>query len=99
MKRLFKKLWNWIVSVPQDKLLHYIFGEIINLFSLVIFVHFMPLWAAFLAADAFAIAFLVGKEIYDSKHSEEGHSVELNDILAGLFGILTINLAMLLLFL
>ena len=99
MKNLLKKLWDWVVSVPQDKLLHYIFGEIINLFSLVIFVHFMPLWAAVLTADAIAAAFLIGKEIYDSKHREEGHSVELNDIIAGLFGILTINLAMLLLFL
>lgn len=93
MKNFLKKLWNWIVSVPQDKLLHYIFGEIINLFSLVIFVHFMPLWAAVLTADAIAAAFLIGKEIYDSKHREEGHSVELNDIIAGLLGVLTINIA------
>lgn len=97
MKNLLKKIWNWVVNIPADKLLHYIAGELINLLFIVLLFHFCPLWLTLSIADIVTVAFLVGKEIYDSGH--EGHSVELWDILAGIFGMLTINLGLLLILL
>lgn len=105
MKNFFKKIWNWIISIPQDKLLHDYAGALINLFTFSIFFRILgwmivkPFWWAFLIGNVIALLALIGKEIYDSKHKEEGHSVEWKDILYGVFGIVKIDIALLIMLL
>lgn len=89
-----KKIWNWIVSIPQDKLLHDYVAALICLFSFaILFRCTVPFWWCVLVADTLAIAALVAKEIYDHI-KKEGHSVEFADIMWGLFGIAKMNLAL-----
>ena len=101
---IFKKIWNWIVSIPQDKLLHDYAGALIDLYGFAIFFKLLiwctvakPFWWAFLAGNVIALGALIGKEIYDAKHREDGHSVEWKDILYGVFGMVKVDLAILLL--
>ena len=96
MKNLLKKIWEWIVSIPSDKLLHDYAGALIALYSFVVILIFSPYWGAFAAANGIAILALIGKEIYDYL-KPEGHSVEVADIAYGLFGILKVDIALLLL--
>ena len=89
-----KKIWNWIVSIPQDKLLHDYVAALICLFSFaILFRCTFPFWWCILVADTLAIAALVAKEIYDHI-KKEGHSAEFADIMWGLFGIAKMNLAL-----
>lgn len=98
MKKLLKKIWNWIVSIPKDKLLHDYASLLIAMFSYAILFRIgVPKWWCFGTANALALAALIAKEIYDSKH--EGHSVEFKDILWGCFGILKWDAAALIMFL
>lgn len=94
MINFLKKIWAWIVSIPQDKLLHDYCAALIFLFVFAILYRCMvPFWWAVLIAGAVALLALIGKEIYDYI-KKEGHSVELADILWGLFGIAKIILAL-----
>ena len=92
MVEILKAIWNWIVSIPQDKLLHEKFGALIALFVFAFFYRFAPVWACFIVADILSLSAIVLKEIYDEKHPD-GHSVELGDVLWGSFGILEVNIA------
>ena len=94
MINFLKKIWAWIVSIPQDKLLHDYCAALICLFVFAILYRCtVPFGWAVLIAGAVALLALIGKEIYDHI-KKEGHSVELADILWGLFGIAKIILAM-----
>lgn len=94
MINFLKKIWAWIVSIPQDKLLHDYCAALICLFVFAILYRCMvPFWWAVLIAGAVALLALIGKEIYDYI-KKEGHSVELADILWGLFGIAKIILSL-----
>ena len=94
MINFLKKIWAWIVSIPQDKLLHDYCAALICLFVFAILYRCMvPFWWAVLIAGAVALLSLIGKEIYDYI-KKEGHSVELADILWGLFCIVKIILAL-----
>ena len=93
---LFTKIWNWIVSIPQDKLLHDYAGALICLFIFAPLYRFCPVWLCFTLADIVAVSVLALKELYDGGH--EGHSVELADFLWGLFGVAKINIALLIMF-
>ena len=95
IKNLIKKIFAWVVNIPQDKLLHDYAAALITLFAFALAKLPLPYWWAFGVADALALAALILKECYDAKH--EGHSVELSDILWGVFGIVKIDLALLLL--
>lgn len=97
MKEFLKKVWAWIVAIPQDKLLHDYAGALIALFGFVLSFLFLPFWWAFLAGNLLAVFALVAKEIYDARHAEEGHSVECADIAYGLFGIAKVDIALLIL--
>lgn len=89
-----KKIWNWIVSIPQDKLLHDYCAALICLFCFAILYRCtVPFWWGILIADILAFLALVAKEVYDH-FKKEGHSVEIKDILWGLFGVAKINLAL-----
>lgn len=96
MKNLIKKIWNWIVSIPQDKLLHDYAGLLIAMFVFAICYRFCPVLTAGAISNSVALFVLIGKEIYDSRH--EGHTVEAKDILWGCFGILKFDLAALIMF-
>lgn len=98
MKNIIKKIWNCIVSIPKDKILHSYAAELICMFSFALLFRLItPLWLLLLIADGIALAFLIGKEIYDSYHSDT-QTKELGDILAGLRGIGYFNLAALIMF-
>ena len=103
MKNLIKKIWNWIISIPQDKLLHDYAGALIDLFCFAIMFRILGLcccphkaafWWSYGVANALALAALVAKEIYDSKH-KEGHSAEWQDIAYGVFGMVKIDICLL----
>ena len=92
MKEILKQIWNWIVSIPQDKLLHDYAALLIAMFSYAVLFRFgVPKWWCFGISNALALAALIGKEIYDSKHA--GHDVEIADVLWGCFGILKWDIA------
>lgn len=92
-----KKIWDWIVNIPQDKLLHFDAGAFINLFSFAVLYRFCPVWLAMVLAALVAVVALAVKELYDAHHP--GHSVELADFLWGLFGTAVVNVAFLIMFL
>lgn len=96
MKALLKKLWNWIVSIPQDKLLHEKYGALICLFIFAILYRFSPVWLCFVVSDIVAVSVLALKELYDAHHA--GHSVEIKDFLWGCWGAFKVNLAFLIMF-
>jgi len=97
MKDLIEKIITFFANIPHDKLLHYDGGLLIALYLAAVLLRFTPLWWAIGIADAITIGVLIWKEIYDSKKA--GHSVELWDVLAGVFGMLTSNAAMLIMLL
>lgn len=96
-----RKIWNWIVSIPKDKLLHAYAGTLAVLYSMaaVLFVFgvlslfgiyrsvFPVYWWVLAFADIVAVCALILKELYDAEHPD-GHSVETGDIVFGLGGIL-----------
>lgn len=95
MIEFLKKIWSWIVSIPQDKLLHDYAGALVTLFGFAVVFTFAPFWWAFGIGNVLAVAALVAKEVYDWKHPE-GHSVEWKDLAWGLFGVLKVDAALLL---
>lgn len=96
-----RKIWNWIVSIPKDKLLHAYAGTLVTFYSLaaVLFAFgvlslfgiygavFPVYWWAMLFGNVFAACALIVKELYDAEHPD-GHSVEKGDIIFGLGGII-----------
>jgi len=95
---MIRKIWNWIVHIPQDKLLHDYAGALICLFVFAVAFRFCPVWLCFVLADIVTIAALAGKELYDYVHPD-GHSVELMDFVYGLFGMAKVNVAFLIMLL
>lgn len=84
---IIKRIWDWIVSVPKDKLLHFIFGLLAMLFGCALFSLFCPNWIALIAGNALGLLVLILKEVYDWRNQEE-HTVEFMDIIAGVVGML-----------
>lgn len=87
-----------LIARRADYLLHHIAGEDIAALFFAIVVHFLAWYWAMAIADAVAICFLVGKEIYDSKHPDT-QTAELMDIISGLFGIAFIDTIICIIFL
>lgn len=79
-----------LVASRADYLLHHLAGQDIALLFFAILVHFLRWGWALLAADAIAILFLIGKEVWDYFHPKT-QSVEKNDIFSGLAGIAIVN--------
>lgn len=95
--KILKAIWNWIVSIPQDKLLHDYAGALICLFVFAPLYRFCPVWLCFTLADIVAVAVLALKELYDAHHRED-QTPEIADFLWGLFGVAKINIALLIMF-
>lgn len=84
---IIKRIWNWIISIPQDKLLHFIAGLLIMMYSCALFSLFLHNGIALLVGNAIGLLALIAKEIYDGIN-KDGHTVEFKDILAGVVGML-----------
>lgn len=91
MVEILKKIWNWIVSIPKDKLLHDYAGELIAMYFFAVLI-WLGFWRALGFSNLVAICFLVGKEVWDYFHPA-GHSVEWKDVLWGMFGIAKFDVA------
>ena len=92
-KDFLKRLWNFIVSIPQDKLLHLEAGDTITLYSFALLLIFLPFWRCLVCANIVAAVFIIGKEVYDALHPD-GHSVECKDVLAGIAGVVKVDIAL-----
>ncbi len=98
MKKFFETILGWLNEIPKDKLLHDFVIMVVFVFSFALFFRFCPLWLCFTLSNAICVTLIVLKEVYDSKNLET-HSVEVGDILWGLFGALKGNLVFLLMLL
>ena len=96
LKAVLRKAWNWLVSIPQDKLLHDYAGNLICIYFFAVFAIFMRYWNAMAVANIVAVLVLICKEIYDKLHPET-HTAECADVAYGLFGVLKADIAILLL--
>ena len=94
MKNFLHKIWDFVVNIPKDKLLHYIMGLILLEYSFAPLCRIAPIWLAMVIANMFALVVLFLKELYDFKHPES-HSVEVMDIVYGMAGIITGDIALL----
>lgn len=91
MIEFLKKIWRFIVSIPQDKLLHDYAGELLAMYFFAILI-FLGFWRALGISNLVAICGLIGKEVYDYFHPD-GHSVEWKDVAFGLFGVAKFDIA------
>lgn len=93
-----KKIWAWIVSVPQDKLLHYVAVLLVAQFVFCVVFIFSTFWPAFGWANAAGVVVSLGKELYDLI-KREGHTAEWRDLVADGAGLLTADGVLLLFYL
>ena len=79
-----KKLIKILLSIPNDKLLHFIVSQNVNLFIASVLIEF-NIKVIVVSALAFIITFVIGyiKEYYDSKH---GGVFDLFDLIADTLG-------------
>lgn len=91
-----KKIWRFIVSIPQDKLLHDYATYLIAAFTFAVCFIFIPFWWSFLTANVVAVLCGFGKEIYDLMHPD-GHSCDFVDLLYDLSGLVKFDIFALLL--
>ena len=80
-----------LMARRADYLLHHLAAEDIALLVFAVLVHFLPWGGALGVADAAAVAALILKEVWDYHHPDT-QSVELNDILSGLWAIAYVDL-------
>lgn len=97
MKDFLLKIWNWIVSIPKDKLLHDYAGDLIATYSFVICLLFLAFWPAAIIANVLAVLALLGKGVYDYFHPAT-QSVEIADFLYGVFGVIKFDIALVILY-
>ena len=97
MIEFLKRAWVWIVSIPQDKLLHYCIVELAASLVFAAFFIFADFWAAFAWANVIAGFFSIGKEITDMLNPEE-HSAEWADLAADFVGLAKVDIIILLLY-
>lgn len=94
MKNLINKIFNFIVNIPKDKLLHYIACYVISHTIIsIIFAIFHPSYGGCVIGFCSGVVIAMCKEIYDSKH--EDHSSEFLDFIYGCLGSLTASILML----
>lgn len=94
---IIKKIYNWIINIPKDKLLHDYAGALVTLFAFVISFIWLTFGQSFFVANAAAFAVLVARELYDNFWGES-KCVELADIFYGMFGALKVDAALGILF-
>ena len=88
MKKILSKLFNAIIGVSNDKLLHFIFGLIITeIVIAVVSTIFNPSYGVAIIGLIVGIVAGIIKEIYYNNH--EGHSIQFSDFIANFIGALS----------
>ena len=88
MKKILSKLFNAIIEVSKDKLLHFICGLIITqIVIVVVSAIFNPSYGVAIIGLIVGIVAGIIKEIYDNNH--ERHSIQFNDFIANFIGALS----------
>lgn len=93
---VFRRIWDWVISIPKDKLLHACAGTLLVLYGFVLAFLGLAFWPSFIVGNAVAVAALWAKGVYDAFHGE-GHSVEWADFAYGCLGVAAVDVALLLL--
>jgi len=93
---MIKKIFNKVINIEKDKLLHYLFGLLIMGTVCVIMNRVINLsYGGVIIAVIFSTINVWLKEVYDESH--RGHTYELEDIVYGFAGIITQMLIIILL--
>ena len=88
MKKILSKLFNTIIGVSKDKLLHFIFGLIITeIVIAVVSTIFNPSYGVAIIGLIVGVVAGIIKEIYYNNH--ERHSIQFNDFIANFIGALS----------
>ena len=88
MKKILNKLFNAIIGVSKDKLLHFIFGLIITeIVIAVVSTIFNPSYGVAIIGLIVGVVAGIIKEIYNN--SNERHSIQFNDFIANFIGALS----------
>ena len=88
MKKILSKLFNAIIGVSNDKLLHFIFGLIITeIVIAVVSTIFNPSYGVAIIGLIVGVVAGIIKEIYYNNH--ERHSIQFNDFIANFIGALS----------
>ena len=87
MKKILSKLFNTIIGVSKDKLLHFICSLLITQIVIaVVSAIFNPSYGVAIIGLIVGVVAGIIKEIYDNNH--EGHSIQFNDFIANFIGAL-----------
>ena len=88
IKKIIQKIFNAVVEIEKDKLLHYIFGLLlVEVMCVVIKVSHHLSYGGIIIIAIISIAIVYLKELYDEVH--KGYSYEIKDIIYGIAGTLT----------
>ena len=88
MKKILSKLFNAIIGVSKDKLLHFICSLLITQIVIaVVSTIFNPSYGVAIIGLIVGVVAGIIKEIYDNNH--EGHSIQFNDFVANFIGALS----------
>ena len=88
MKKILSKLFNAIIRVSKDKLLHFICGLLITQIVIaVVSTIFNPSYGVAIIGLIVGIVAGIIKEIYYNNH--ERHSIQFNDFIANFIGALS----------
>ena len=87
MKKILSKLFNAIIGVSKDKLLHFIFGLLVTeIVIVVVSTIFNPSYGVAIIGLIVGVVAGIIKEIYYNNH--ERHSIQFNDFIASFIGAL-----------
>ena len=88
MKKILSKLFNAIIGVSKDKLLHFIFSLLITQIVIaVVSAIFNPSYGVAIIGLIVVVVSGIIKEIYYNNH--ERHSIQFNDFIANFIGALS----------
>ena len=88
MKKILSKLFNAVIEISKDKLLHFIFGLLITqIVIVVVSTIFNPSYGVAIIGLIVGVVAGIIKEIYYNNH--EGHSIQFSDFIASFIGALS----------
>lgn len=88
MKKILSKLFNAIIGVSKDKLLHFICSLLITQIVIaVVSTIFNPSYGVAIIGLIIGVIAGIIKEIYDNNH--KGHSIQFSDFIASFIGALS----------